>query len=599
MTRKSLPGWVDGLLILAVGLAMSIWSWGTWPDVLIDFGRELYVPWRITEGDALYRDLSYFNGPLSPYLNAGFFRLFGTQFLTLVLCNLALLGAVTGLLYHMVRDIADRLAATSACIAFLSLFAFSQYVGIGNYNFIAPYSHEATHGSLLALGSLALLWRFERSRSFWMLGAAGFALGLVFLTKAELFIAALGADLGFLFLLIWGELRSGQRPKRLAPELALFFGCVLTPVLLSVGALALTVSLSEAIEATSGAWANLGNAKLTSLPFYRSGMGLDEPLANFLKMLEGSAWYALLVAPALAIGLWRQDSARPRWIASLGWALLVATGVLLRWNQIVWTSTFRALPLAIAILLIATAYAGLRAGASTEQRSWANRCFSFGLLSLLLLAKMILNARIFNYGFFLAMPATLFLLAALVSWLPRAMESRGGSGNALRVLTLTVLTLTIGAHLGIANKHFAERTHEVGTDGDRFRADPRGKLSTKMLEHIETHLEPEQTLAVFPEGIMLNYLSRRASSVPFINFMPPELLMFGEDNILRALEASPPDFVALVHKDTSEYGATFFGRHYGQAIMAWIVQNYRPIERVGALPLRDRRFGMLLLERKP
>ncbi len=143
MTRKSLPGWVDGLLILAVGIAMAIWSWGTWPDVLIDFGRELYVPWRITEGDALYRDLSYFNGPLSPYLNAGFFRLFGTQFLTLVLCNLVLLGAVTGLLYHMVRDIADRLAATSACIAFLSLFAFSQYVGIGNYNFIVPYSHEA------------------------------------------------------------------------------------------------------------------------------------------------------------------------------------------------------------------------------------------------------------------------------------------------------------------------------------------------------------------------------------------------------------------------------------------------------------------------
>ena len=134
--------------------------------------------------------------------------------------------------------------------------------------------------------------------------------------------------------------------------------------------------------------------------------------------------------------------------------------------------------------------------------------------------------------------------------------------------------------------------------GDRFRADQRGKLTVRMLEHIEAHIEPGQTLAVLPEGVMLNYLSRRATSIPFINFMPPELLMFGEDSILHALEEAPPDFIALVHKNTAEYGAPLFGTHYGQRIMAWIEQNYRVIERVGAPPLRDRRFGMFLLERE-
>ena len=46
---------------------MAAWTWRTWPDILIDFGREAYVAWRLTEGDVLPRDVVYVSGPLSPY----------------------------------------------------------------------------------------------------------------------------------------------------------------------------------------------------------------------------------------------------------------------------------------------------------------------------------------------------------------------------------------------------------------------------------------------------------------------------------------------------------------------------------------------------
>ena len=46
-------------------------SWRKWPDPLIDFGRELYLPWRLANGAVLYRDVDDFYGPLSQYLNAG------------------------------------------------------------------------------------------------------------------------------------------------------------------------------------------------------------------------------------------------------------------------------------------------------------------------------------------------------------------------------------------------------------------------------------------------------------------------------------------------------------------------------------------------
>jgi hypothetical protein len=60
----------EGLVLLAVGAALLAWTWRKWPDILVDFGRELYIPWQLVSGKVLYVDIAYFNGPLSPYLNA-------------------------------------------------------------------------------------------------------------------------------------------------------------------------------------------------------------------------------------------------------------------------------------------------------------------------------------------------------------------------------------------------------------------------------------------------------------------------------------------------------------------------------------------------
>ena len=60
--------------------------------MIVDFGRELYVPWILYEGKELYKDLFYFNGPLSPYWNAIWFKLLGPVVFTLVYVNLGLLA---------------------------------------------------------------------------------------------------------------------------------------------------------------------------------------------------------------------------------------------------------------------------------------------------------------------------------------------------------------------------------------------------------------------------------------------------------------------------------------------------------------------------
>jgi hypothetical protein len=114
------------------------------------------------------------------------------------------------------------------------------------------------------------------------------------------------------------------------------------------------------------------------------------------------------------------------------------------------------------------------------------------------------------------------------------------------------------------------------------------------------HLEAARvrSLVALPEGVMLNYLARIPNPTPYVNFVPPELLFFGEPAWLAALEAHPPEAIALVHKDTSEYGYRFFGRDYAREVARWVESGYRASASFGQEPLQPGSgFGIRIVVR--
>src|SRR5947208_11362089 len=107
-SEKRVPASVIGLSITAVAMiAMLIFSWRAWPDPIADFGRELYVPWQVAQGKVLYRDIAYFNGPLSPYFNSILVRIFGASLMTLAWMNILILAAVVLMLHRITTRISD------------------------------------------------------------------------------------------------------------------------------------------------------------------------------------------------------------------------------------------------------------------------------------------------------------------------------------------------------------------------------------------------------------------------------------------------------------------------------------------------------------
>jgi hypothetical protein len=143
----------------------------------------------------------------------------------------------------------------------------------------------------------------------------------------------------------------------------------------------------------------------------------------------------------------------------------------------------------------------------------------------------------------------------------------------------------------------AEKTEAIGAQGNAFKADVRGRYMNSVLTVLAS-TPPDSTVAAIPEGALINVLAKRRSSLRFVSFMPPEVLLFGEDNMLADLEAHPPDRIVLVQKDTSEYGLPYFGLGYGSKLMAWMHANYRPEALIGDPPFEPGAdFGLLVLVR--
>src|SRR5689334_24947754 len=114
--KRSTPA----LLLLAAGIALALWTWARWGDLQVDWGREVYLAWRVSQGEALYRDVAYYAGPLSPWINALWFKLFGAGIWTLYVANLCLVALDTALVYALVRRLADTFTATLAGLVFLA-----------------------------------------------------------------------------------------------------------------------------------------------------------------------------------------------------------------------------------------------------------------------------------------------------------------------------------------------------------------------------------------------------------------------------------------------------------------------------------------------
>lgn len=589
-------------VLLVLGASLASRSWRRWPDILVDFGNELYVPWRLTAGDVLYRDLFYVMGPASQYFNAFLFRLFGVSLTTLIFANLVILAAIVVLIYLLFVRVAQRWGATVICAVFLAAFAFAQYSGTGNYNYVCPYRHEMTHGICLCLAQIYCLVRCVEDRKGRWLCLAGLCSGLLATMKFEMLVASLGACATAGFIVV---ARSKPSPGALLRFSALFLGGAISPILICLVLLSTALPVGAAWEGLSRPWTLAVRPELTlDYPLFSQLMGMDAPVDGVTRI--GVACLLLLLATLLALAI---DAAlsrvRHRQLVATILGIAAFSSAYLFVPLSIWLRMGFPLPVVVVIVGALSIFRALR---STDDEEFRRFYFLalWSALSGLLLVKMLLNVQLGHYGFVLAMPATLLLVYCGITALPAILEQRRGTGGMLRTIVLGVVAAWMCALWQRSDTIYRRKTEPFGAAGDVTYHDPaanyRSALMPAVLDDLETMLPTDATLMVLPYGIQLNYLLRSRNPTPYFLVTPWEMSAAGgEQRILDSMQAAPADFILIVDAEIIGHGFTRFGQPgYGADILEWIDRNYQLVRgHVGTNEPARAPFRALIYQRRP
>ena len=582
-------------ILVVIGSYMLRLSWFKWPDVLVDYGRELYVPWQITQGKVLYADINHLYGPLSHYFNALLFQIFGTGISTLAYFNIVITILITSIIYTLIKSSFGDLIATIAGICFLVIFAFSQYTGYSNYNFICPYSHEITYGIFLFFLALFILKKYLVEPSLIYTALIGFILGLIFLTKVEIFIAAFISFLsGFIF--IFWQLKP-LYPRKYLLNLILFF---FLPIILFFSYFSLHMPLIDAFNSIIASYRNIFIDTLANNIYYQHISGFDNPSQSISLMIKYTFGYLIFfIFIGLISYLFTRLSQK-----KLAYGIIVIISALIilfiffGLFPINWIAIARPYPVFILLLLSFLINNLIK---NREDKILVAQYLPFVLLvlfSLLLLLKMILNVRLYHYGFALAMPASLVMIILLLYYLP-ALISRWGNKTVFMGFTGLFIFLALLFYFNKTMHFYYAKNYPISEGRDRFLtfSNP-GLIVNEALGQISKLMSANDTLVVMPDGVMLNYLSRKRNPSRYFEFTPNFVEATGEEKIINEFSLNPPSFIILSKKDTSEHGAKYFGANYAHNIYSWIINNYDKVSTLGDPTLTGEDYGIIIYKKK-
>lgn len=590
------PRWAEGAgIVLLVGLTtyQLLISWRKWNHPIIDFGRELYTPWRLSEGAVLYRDVESVYGPLSQYLNAGLFKCFGPGLMVLVAANLVVVGLIISLVYFSFRAGWGVVGALAASVVFVSVFAFSQYLSVGNFNYATPYSHETTHGMLVALALLTVLVRWIRKPTVRRNGVVGVLLGLTFILKPEFILA------GILLLLVATLLTrkaSGRWPWR-----AFLVVCcwAIVPTAAFAVYFASQMGLARGVMVASYAWLGVLLNPITTKTHQAIALGFDHLGSNLLAHAI-AALVAMSSIGALLFGL-RISSRFPQPYLRLAARVILAAGAIFAATRIEWIHIGRCL-LGLSVIYWALLFRAT--WSDREQREPPRWCLLAVTLAIALLGRMLLNGRIYQFGYFQAALAAMVIVAGLTTG-RLGLRKIDAPGEALtRALVFAGLFLPGIFALMVHSHNWLKReTYSIGSDRDMFytfppTVDVTGETLSRVVDLLR-HAPASSTLLALPEGGMINYLARMKNPLPQFQYYSFTTENGLESNVVHALEQTPPDWVAIINRDLRDFGIQNYGIDgNGREIILWINRNYEMVLHVGGNPLNPNEGGAYVLRRK-
>jgi hypothetical protein len=177
--------------ILCLCISFKKWIFFPW-----DVGREMLVPYKLLQGEVLYRDVFYHYNPLAPYLLSWLWSLYPVTLNTLYAFGIIVSIVCVCSVYKLCLKISGYLFASIVTLFFINFYVFIPTRG----NLIFPYAFAYSLATTLTFVVLILSIRYFEQSEYSVLILISLLVGTLFVTKIEYALASFATILFVIFI---------------------------------------------------------------------------------------------------------------------------------------------------------------------------------------------------------------------------------------------------------------------------------------------------------------------------------------------------------------------------------------------------------------
>lgn len=543
----------------------------------IDTGRELYIPFRMLNGEVLYRDIVNIYGALAYQVNALLYLIFGASFNVLRVAGIInstlliwLFMMICGEIFprkekspnertsdennEKTSDEKSKMLGEGGYWQFAIIPLIIGVCSLGTFNYTFPYAFAMTYGLSAFLASVLFFVKFAKNDEVKFAYLACLLAGVAVSCKYDFCIYTI-----FLALYVLVN-------KRISTM----------NVLISLVSLAFVPFLSFGILFLQGvqmadlkeAFALLGAIGRThSLKyFYSRYTGAIPCLSVFTFVFVKTI---ILVVIAGIVTFAKKMCPSDKFILSMVYVFAI-TGL-------VYVGLSGYSLLAIANSLIFCIF---------YKKIVQNRpLFVFMISSILISTKTFFAVNIDVYGTY-TMPIIVFSIIAFL-WnvdytekieVKKLVNSFGTTllvGLLILCGTKSILTLIPKMH-GKMIVAAVKNTNSVTAATNSVFVYPQvSKTLRSVAEYVENNTNLTDKIVVIPETMYLNFVTKRPADNIFDSLTPMYFETFGEDFVIKHFSETKPEYFILNNRDTFDYGKRFICEDYGKQFCRFVEENYR------------------------
>lgn len=509
-------------------------------NILIDVGREVYYPELILDNKVLYKDIFCIYGPLSYLLNAFFYKIFGAN-----LSILYFLGGICALsilvfTYNFSKKFLPKF--NSFIISFFIIG--TGFLSIRIFNYILPYSYAILYGVVFFIISLYFLIKFKEDSKEKNLILSSLFAGFCISSKYDF--------IPYFLVLIFFIFKSKSYKSLLSFLTALFFPYFI--LILQGARINDFINAFIAIKSFSKTEA-LKTFYITQGVYYTKRIWAEW----FMEIFNLSVALFFLY---LGQHCFKLKNVFNKFFGIV--AFLV--GIIFAFDN-AHADSYLFLTFFTSVFFILSFIFGL---AKKEIAKLTNIENIFIVSSVLISLKSFWGLSHGNYGLY-------FLPFVLISFF--ILSKKYFTKNCNKVLCFLLLIMGISYFYDNYNQSKFVNFLIDTKKGKIETIKSIGAPTVEILNFINNLKEDNPKIMIYPEGLMINFLSNKKTETEdlYNSLIPLYTEGFSENEIIKELENKKLDYIILSDMGAESYGKGEICKTYAKNICAYIYKNYTAI----------------------